>query len=195
MAREIVTWCDPCMGRDERTPGQEETITLGSQRKPRVLALCPPHRDEYVKPLEALLEEFGAPADGAQPARRVAAGSPGPQKTLLDFTQSGTRKGRVPEGGDRGAICLWCPLTYAGDGSGLIRHLESAHGLPRSIKEVFGNGPCPRCGKGVQLLGAHQAKTHPELGHSVTAAYRWARDNGDPYGRYAEVLAKAKVLG
>jgi len=191
VAREIVTWCDPCMGRDERTPGREETVALGG--KPRVLALCGPHRDEYVKPLEALLEEFGAPVEGAAPKGSKRAPQGG-EKTLLDFAANGTRKGRQPEG-DRGAKCLWCPLTYAGDGSGLIRHLEATHGLPRSIKMVFGNGACPVCGKAVQLLGSHQTRVHPELGESVTAAYLWAKDNGDPYGRYAEVLSRAKVIG
>ena len=194
MAREIVTWCDPCMGHEERTPGEEVTITLGSP-SPRVLALCGPHRDEYVKPLAALLEEFGAPVEGAAPkgSKRVVPATGGPEKTLLDFTQTGTRKGKKPEG-DRGSQCLWCPLAYAGDGSGLANHLHTAHGLPRSLKQVFGNGACPVCGKFTQLLGAHLSRVHPEF-TSMTAAYLWAKENGDPYGRYAEVLSRAKVIG
>lgn len=190
MAREIVTWCDPCMGRDERTPGREETLMVGG--KPRVLALCDADRDQYVKPLEALLEEFGAPAEAPgkrTTPTRIAAGNPGAEATLQMFTLTGTRKGRKPEGG-RTAECMFCPLNYSGD-AGLIRHLHKAHGLPDKLREVFA-GPCPICGKAYELVGAHIHKSHADLGlANIAQGYAWAKENGDPHGVFAALAARA----
>jgi hypothetical protein len=185
MAREIVTWCDPCIGTDQRTPGREVAITLGTG-KPRVIAVCDAHEAEYVKPLEALLSEFGSPVDGSP---KGIAGSDAPRH-LLDFQISGTRKGRTPEG-ERTSQCLWCPLTFASDGSGLLGHIEKVHGLPRSLKDAFGPA-CPVCGNAYELLGSHVKKSHGC--ESITDAFLMARENGDPHGVYETVLARAKVI-
>lgn len=189
MAREIVTWCDPCMERDERVPGREHTVALDGTA-PKVVALCDSDEAQYLKPLAALLGEFGAPVEGkaAQPAASTSGDMP---RHLLDFNIGGQRRGRTPGNGERAAQCLWCPLSFSNDGSGLLQHLERVHGLPRSLREAFGP-ECPLCGTAFEILGGHLKKTHHYA--SVTEGFLAAREAGDPHGIYAKILAKAPVI-
>jgi len=202
MAKEIVIWCDPCLAEDVRTPSREYRLAVGTVTK--TVDLCDAHADQFVKPVSTLLEEYGATVEVATAKKitqkRHAAGSnrstgPLPEVTLLTFQQTGVRKGKTPEG-DREAQCLWCPMDYSVDGSGFRRHLETAHGLTGGFLKIFGGVPCPVCGKtGFTSLGAHLTRSHPEADFkSQTQAFIWARDNGDPHGSYATVLAKAPIL-
>lgn len=209
MARDIVIWCDPCLAEDVRTPAMESVValTLGEIKSPlpRVLATCEAHADQYLKPLAALLEEFGSPVEVPEQAGRggkkrsqqvsIPAGPSGPQqdRTLFMLEQNGSRKGKPPTG-PRGNQCLWCPLSYSNDGGGFSRHLKVAHGF-NGMKEAFG-GVCPVCGEGqYELMGAHTKKAHAELGFAtIPEAFLWARDNGDPHGVYAEILERKGSL-
>lgn len=191
MAKEIVTWCDPCLAQDMRTPSRQYGPFLG-----KTIDLCDPHAEEFVKPLQALVEEFGAPveltlAKGRHPSARVS--PQGAQATLLSFGETGIRKGRKPPEAGRQWKCLWCPMDYAAD-SGFRAHLASLHGLAQGLA-VFSSVPCPLCGIELHSLGSHITRGHTDLGfRNVTEAFIWARDNGDPHGSYAALLAKAPVL-
>lgn len=203
MAKEIVIWCDPCLAEDVRTPSREYRLAVGTVTK--TVDLCDAHADQFVKPVSTLLEEYGAVVEVAAASKKItqkrhAAGSnrstgPLPEVTLLTFQQTGVRKGKTPSG-DRDSQCLWCPMDYSGDGSGFRRHLETAHGLEGGFSTVFGSVPCPICGKeGLSSIGAHLSRSHADFGFkSITQAFMWARDNGDPHGSYATVLAKAPIL-
>lgn len=182
MAREIVVWCDPCMGQEMRTAGVEITVAIQTD-KPKMLAMCQEHLDSLVKPLASILEEFGAsiPDDTAK-------GRSGRQ-SLSDLA-AGKRHGREPS--SRPNQCLWCDLTYSQSG-GFARHLKVAHGFT-GLTEAF-SGPCPVCGEGpYDLLGSHVSRAHPDLPTHTTAPFEWARDNGDPFGVYAETAARQGSL-
>lgn len=66
MARELVThiWCDMCLSPGE---GKEPTYTKGEElpavtiapMKPRLLALCEPHRKEWYDPFKDLVARLG----------------------------------------------------------------------------------------------------------------------------------------
>lgn len=181
MAREIVVWCDPCMREEVRTVGSE--VQVGIDSEPRILALCESHNAEFIKPLAALIDEFGASINGGASNARV-----GRQGASLASQQ---RKGRTPVAG-RPNQCLWCPLSYS-TGSGFSRHLKVEHGF-NGLSEAFG-GPCPVCGEGpYDTLGGHLVRSHPDLPTHPTAPFEWARDNGDPHGIYAATVQKKGSL-
>lgn len=192
MAREIVTWCDPCLAQDERSPGREMVVRV--ENITRVMAMCGPHEDQYLKPLAALLEEYGVPAE-AQPAPAPAkpAGAAQQRATaLLTAAQvTGTRKGKTPA--ERGAHCLWCSLTYSSDGGGLGRHVRTIHGYD-GVKEAYGR-LCPLCGESYDILQAHLRKSHEEFGFGhLSQAFLWAKDNGDPFGAYEAAVNRQPSL-
>jgi hypothetical protein len=67
MAREVVThiWCDVCNEDDQRTPGEElPPIQFSPQMKPRVLALCEPHKKEWYDSFKELLVNVGQLVEG-----------------------------------------------------------------------------------------------------------------------------------
>lgn len=205
MARDLVFWCDPCMKEDIRTPGMEisgalnVTGDLKKSLKPKILAMCPEHLDQFAKPLVALFEEMGIdvdlPVTKARPARPVSASPIGNQheQTILNFEVGGIRKGKAPAG-PRGNQCLWCPLSYSSDGGGFSRHLKVHHGFT-GIKEAFG-GICPICGGGqFDALMSHIKKVHDDMGfETIPQAMLWARDNSDPYGVYEETVNRKGSL-
>lgn len=60
MAREIqtFTWCDVCLENEERTDAIEVSVQMDAL-KPRVIAMCEPHRKQFIDPLRDLLIEHG----------------------------------------------------------------------------------------------------------------------------------------
>jgi hypothetical protein len=209
MAREIVIWCDPCMEEDVRTAGRESAVgvTMGAAKPGawKTVAMCENHEDQYLKALVHLLDEFGVNLEvasartpkGAAPAgARLRASTVGPrsEQLILGYQQTGARHGRAPASGKRDAECLWCPLTYSGDGSGFGRHLKVVHGFD-GLREAFG-GKCPVCGEGpFELMLSHVKKSHPEYGFEyISQPFTWARDNGDPHGVYAEKMEQVGSL-
>lgn len=204
MAREIVIWCDACLNEDVRTPAVEHSagldIALVKPVATQTVALCTDHTDQLLKPLAAILEEFGSPIEveaSPPPTGRRKVSTTGRQDPEMMASQNanGTRKGKPPASGVRGSDCLWCDLSYtSGSGGGFQRHLKVVHGF-EGFHEAFG-GPCPVCGEGpyTQML-AHVSKSHPEMGFtSAVQPFMWARDNGDPHGIYAATLARKGSL-
>lgn len=194
MAREIVLLCDPCLGQDIRTEGQEWTLGVREgvtgEVKPKVLALCTDHLDQLVKPVAALLDEFGENPEGiARPRGRQG-------KIEAATLAMQTRKGRPPANGREDHLnqCLWCELTYSGNAGGFGRHLRVVHGYA-GLTEAFG-GLCPVCGEGpFQQMMSHMNKAHAEMGFKVLSQpFTWARDNGDPHGVYAAKLTQEPSL-
>lgn len=187
MAREIVALCDVHLSRDERVPGREYRVGVAGRWVS--LDLCDGCHEEVLRPFVALVEDFGAPVEPvAQAQSRVRAA--GSSAARLEASLSvGTRMGKAPAG-ERNKPCLWCALDYAG-GSGLLRHLRTIHGFA-SADEAYGQ-TCPVCGRecgGARGLGLHVRRSH-QFG-SLAEAFVWARDNADPYGVCATVLAGAQ---
>lgn len=207
MAREIVVLCDPCLAEDVRTAAVESTVAveIGAVKpnaKLKALALCERHQTELLKPLADVLNEFGVAVDGSPKApapldgerRSGRGGRVTAEELAANAAATGKRKGRQPTG-ERLAQCLWCELAYtAKSGSGFMRHLRVNHGF-HGFVEAFG-GLCPLCGEGpYDLMLAHVQKTHPEFGFIVVSQpFLWARDNGDPYGQYAERVERKGSL-
>lgn len=168
---EIRVWCDT--EHAVRRPGDTTVPIAVNGQPPRTVDLCAACSAALLDPLVALLEKHGAPVEPAQPA------------------PTGARKGRTPEGG-RPVQCLWCPATFtASSVGGFNRHLRVEHGLP-TTSDLF--TVCPICGKdGLSTMGRHLANQHPEYDFTgVTAAYLYARGQGDPHNGYARAIVQAE---
>lgn len=196
MAREVIlkVWCDPCSAEGVQSEAEEHTVglLLGSVGpvQPKVLAMCPEHRKALADDLAAMVAEYGQEVDmPTQKAPAKKKGASSDQDRLMVSARAGIRHGKPPSG-PRLNECLWCELTYAGDGGGFHRHLKVIHGFT-GFTEAFG-GLCPVCGQGpYDLMNSHVRKSHPELDFvGVSEPFTWARDNGDPHGQYAERLAR-----
>lgn len=168
MVTEIVRWCSIHYARDEKVTAQGVALSVGG--KPQILDVCPECFDEYVKPLKALLDEYGTPSEGQAPKKVPAAATGavgGPQY----------RYG-----------CLWCRKAYTTD-TGLMLHIRGEHNIQGKGREVWGT-VCPVCGIEHGILGMHTAKVHD--GMTITQALMWARDNDDPHKVFAKVFGKVK---
>jgi hypothetical protein len=179
VAREFVVWCDPCMGEDQRTPGKEITIAIDG-KPARIAAYCPHHEDQIIKPLAAILEEFGETVEAMTTGKSGRGGPRSPEA----LGRNGVRHGKPP-GRGRPNQCLWCDLSYSSDGGGFGRHLKVAHGFAGFV-EAFG-GTCPVCGDGeFEAMMAHIKRSHADMNFvAIAEPFIWARDHGDPHGVYA----------
>jgi hypothetical protein len=92
------------------------------------------------------------------------------------------------EAGDGRAMCIWCWKSYSVSTS-LRAHLREDHGF-KDVAEAFGP-KCPVCPMMAKRLGSHVTKSHPEFAH-ISAAFVWAKENGDPQGAFAARLAAGK---
>lgn len=130
MAREIVIsiWCDPCLTLDDvHTEGEElPPITIGNS-KPRVMAMCKEHRENFYEPFVEALNQMGALADHLgtekRPAkvRSAAASSP----SMASETPSGLR-----------IVCPSCDRT-AKNVSSLTTHMRTTH--KTRLRDVLGD--------------------------------------------------------
>jgi hypothetical protein len=186
MATEIIRWCDVHMSRDERVTGTEVKLSIGGN-PPKSLDLCPGCRDELIKPIEALLAEHGASVPLPAPK-----GHRGPRKAV---PAPALLPGVVPADADtdRPHACLWCPATFTSQ-EGLLGHMMRKHGTSDRAGDVWGK-VCPVCGHESEgrSSGTHIGQAHRDYGFpSVSQAFMWARDNGDPHGVYAITYAKGQ---
>jgi hypothetical protein len=193
MAQEIqvLTWCDGLkqgnpgdfvVRHSPRVEGITRTFAVDG-RPPKNVDLCDPCNDEMtLAELRACLKESGVSVEagkGLPVERRPARG--GGAATVARSAMGGIRNGRPPQGA-RQALCLWCPLDYTK--SGWLGHIQKHHGFT-GIKDALGH-QCPVCGQdGFDMVSVHITRHHAEFATSATAAFIWARDNGDPYGVYA----------
>lgn len=148
------------------------TVPIGFDGVWKTLDWCPQCLAEIVA-LRRLWDEAGIDID---PPRR-GPGKPSPKGSA--------RPGRKTDN-PQDKQCLWCVESYAAD-TGLSGHLERQHGLPKSLREVFGI-QCPLCGDKHNGLGGHTIRAHNV---NVSQAFVRARGQGDPFGVVAKVMAKA----
>jgi len=157
------------------------TVPIGFDGVWKELDWCKPCQDEPISlsALRELWEERGI--DVEAPKRRGRPPGHVPKS-------EGRGPGRpVPES-EKDKQCLWCVEKYAAD-SGYTAHLNTKHGLPKSLVDVFGN-QCPLCGDtGLGRLGAH-CKSEHNVSH-ISQAFIRARGNGDQYKVVERVMAKA----
>jgi len=192
MALQIIErrWCDGIKlgapGEDwvvrhppEAIEGSTRTYALDGG-KPKNVDLCDPCDQELtLAELRVCLREFGQLAGSTK-------SKPGPKgnhaDTVAKFVATGQRNGRTPKDGKRREQCLWCPLHYTGSGWG--NHVQKEHGF-EGLKDALG-GQCPKCGEGgFETVSVHIQRTHAREFDSISEAFLWARDNGDPHGVYA----------
>jgi hypothetical protein len=161
----ITVTCDKCKG-----PDADEYTVHNSKGKAVVLDLDKACFEEVYGSGLALADDKGvAPGKGPKVAPK--------QQPTRD--KSGTR------------ICLVCPETRASDG-GILNHMQTEHGFPMSIPEVFGN-VCPLDGKEYPPGSHHLAKQHKDLGH-ISQAFAKAKEDGDPHGVVAARIAELEKL-
>jgi len=181
MAQEIVRLCDVCLADDVRANAQPLTVQLGGPA--RLLDLCDEHRDVFVKPLAALLAEYGQPVPG-QPAKR-----PYRRSTTSSPAASARSEAAASTDGDSSHLCPFCQTGYA-EASALRKHLNARHGAP-GIYELTG-GDCPVCGLARPASGRYAMRAHIDAEHglpTISRAIDAARIAGDPFGVVARVLA------
>lgn len=142
MAQEIVTWCDPCMERNEaRTPGTTYTLQIGPN-PPRDVDLCDEDKKIFLSPITELLDRLGSPV------------TPSARST----SQIGLRRPRGP----RIMTCLLCPSAFGSD-SALRSHYAAQHHLTAAGARI--GTECPVCGEDLHRqrhLLTHVAEAHPE---------------------------------
>jgi len=189
---EINVWCDGLkLGADGdfvtrhelQTPADTRRFALDG-RPAKSVDLCDDCDDvTTLAELREIIRRFGVVPEGKKGPgatdRQMAAGG-GAAATATKYALTGSRHGRTPRG-PRSEQCLWCPLDYTS--SGWLSHLQKQHGFG-GTKDALGS-QCPVCGAdGFDMVSVHISRIHPEF-PSTTAAFIWARDNGDPYGVYA----------
>jgi hypothetical protein len=134
MAREIsvLIWCDPCMEHGVREPAVDElTITIVGvmQSKARTLAVCEPHRKEYVDPLvEQLTRNSSLPDAQPRQVKKHAVAERGAQPAGEDGTQAALR-------GGGGHFCPVCQHELSTD-AGVRGHCIREHG--KSLQQIQG---------------------------------------------------------
>ncbi|MEV8373028.1 hypothetical protein AB0P21_09840 [Kribbella sp. NPDC056861] len=181
----IERWCDNHGGSEEH-PAEERTYALND--RPRLADTCNPCDENMsMAQMRAFLAEFGRPVPSEAKAGRVKPNSA--QHNAMVAAATGSRKGRKPtEGAHRRHQCLWCVLDYAAS-SAFTKHLKDLHGFDSSA-DAFGR-VCPVCAQtDIEMMGGHASRSHADIASTASELFVWARENGDPYGIYAERLAQ-----
>lgn len=184
MARAIIvhTWCDPCLAED-KTVDATELAPLALPEvpgsKPRVVALCPEHRQALYQPLVDLLVEHGQTVDqSGNPA-----GQRGPKKKRAADT-------RDPQ---------TCPVKGCGheapNRQALASHARQIHdeSLP-ALEGVPLPYVCPECGyrsSRPQGIGAHRRAAHGVVG--AVSAGKQDDAQGDLLAEQSSAEGEAKA--
>lgn len=153
--REVVTrvWCDVCAKESLWNEGEEVPAVVIGTLKPRVVALCEPHRKELFDPFQEVLTDLGQIVPDA-----LMGGSP--------------RKG---VGGRPSVEQLTCPACghVSPNKSALTSHTKNMHDA--SIEELRGEPlpyECPECQRKFgrpQGMAAHRRTVHGVPGQDVHA--------------------------
>lgn len=187
MAQEIqvITWCDVCAddSPDARQPADPYRVRI-DDGPDMTVDLCVRHDETLLAPLRKLLAVHGHRPDAPAPARRGRPRTASTPEERAKFSRPTT--------------CLWCGEAFAMSNQ-FSRHLVRAHGFPDTnatgadVAGIFG-GRCPYCGHGTPTpaaFGVHIAAHHPGRPAAMSSAFIAARDDGDPAGVVAPVLALA----
>lgn len=205
MATEIILnrWCDGVklsgstdwVLRHEIQTAPATVRTHALDGKPaRNVDLCDPCDEEMtLAELRVCLREFGVALEAGKNGKKSAA-STAPvdhdplRIKVINAARTGKRHGREPDH-PRTDQCIWCPLNYTR--TGFAGHVKKDHGF-KNLKEAVGTR-CPVCGvDGFEILSGHAVRAHEAK--SVTDLFLWARDNGDPFGVYAERRAAGQNI-
>lgn len=173
---QVVATCDKCGGANA-----DEYTEENSKGKLVVLDLdkpCHDWREELrqkaeliLAPLVTLADEKGVTPDKAKAQTK-------PQTKPKAITPPSERPGN--------RVCLVCPATRTSN-TGILNHMQDAHGFPHSIPKIYGN-VCPLDGEIQDGLARHVGQLHKEFAH-ITEAFVWAKENGDPHGIVAARIA------
>lgn len=207
----VTEVCDRHMHAGKEVEG--EVVVIGVDGVWYAVAGCKQHKARELDPIRALCEELGRKLEGdARTLKRLLKLATGADSASVHAlpTASATpviqpaevakSNGQVKRKGRGGKVsakprrhhCLWCEGDHTFTSStGLLIHLETKHGLPKSVVDVFGLD-CPLCGTHAELkLGVHMQQRH--RGITVSEAFLKAKDN-DKHGIAEPVFAKVPVL-
>lgn len=124
MARELQVkiWCDPCATQDLRTEGVETPLVTIGGNKPRMVALCEPHRKELYDPFAEIITNLGVTMDQIESNRapkrvKAKSGSDAPPPSQMPGSSTGK--------------AIKCPLGDCDETrkspSGVADHLRKHH--------------------------------------------------------------------
>lgn len=185
MARELVThiWCDACLATPEGeepvyTKAEELPPTTMGAMKPRLLALCEPHRKEYYDPFRELLQRLGQVVPDTGPrAVSAAPAAPGrkvwpcPVPTCPRHTQPFSNKTSRSSHAQRehGATITQLRQQYPGAPSS---ETDQEQGVLLHDQGVLAGEPIT--GEGQHNLGKPPAVTHTKCDQpGCDAEYVW----------------------
>lgn len=194
MAQEVRVdiWCDGLklggdgdfvVRHDPRVEAFTRPPIALDGKAPKHVDLCDLCNSELtLDELREVLKQFGVVPAGKGPSSRPGQAASSPAREVAHNALNGARAGRDRGAGVKTFVCIWCPLDYSQ--SGWLSHIQKKHGFS-GIKEAVGH-QCPVCGTdGFDTLSVHISRTHDEF-DSITDAFHWAKDNGDPYGVWAK---------
>lgn len=189
MAKEIVTWCDKHMAREEHVAATTFPLTFG--RDSYTIDLCEGCAKELITPLEELVRELGVTeksAAPAKPAKASAASEPPARQGRPSTHPEKLLAGPHP--------CPVCSADYTDRTQGALgQHLVTQHGLTPAM--TVGT-TCPVCNMGHELskgLATHSVLHRDQmLGGESGLLGLWflAQRDGDPHGVVAGRVAAVR---
>lgn len=199
MAREIVTlthvWCDVCLRDGQQVEAEELPPVSIGKLKPRLLALCEPHRKELFDPFREVVSDLGQIVPSSVqlglPGSTIASASdqgiwPCPDPDCEHHSQPYTHRQSLRNHAREKHGCT-------------IPELEAKHGVPdagavgqpsalslarMNEQPTAQQVDCPECGKvyrypeyrqPTRALGVHRAKVHGVKGQGKVKAGKTQR--------------------
>jgi len=193
---ELVTVTLVCDNEDAHPeqPVQGETHHVVIDGDPIDIETCPICKVTLLD----RIRELGRPVNGRKrtpPRGEVPTATP--VRELTPVPDVAPSKGAKDKGGpnrrsapgDTEYPCLWCDHEPLKTNTGIGLHVNSVHGLSKSVTELY-ELTCPLCGEeSTYKLGIHMMTKHGGL--TVPEAFKLARSEGDQYGVVARILSKA----
>jgi hypothetical protein len=171
MARDMITWCDPCSDRNERVEGLTRRIDIGSGL--HEVDMCDDCHDEQLKPLEELVLAHGRSIDVGPSLEKV--GCPFCDRKLTSMRNLAKHVDNI-----HSSMAEAFVNTMLGSDS----RSRTTTSAPPTVEHAARTGrtaplDCPECGKvchGPQGLAAHikwhksDTQNCPECGESMRSS-------------------------
>lgn len=136
MAREIElrVWCDPCMQIDgERVEGEEMLPIIIGRAKPKVIAMCTQHKEDFWDPFVEAIQKMGETQEALSVERvRKAPGTATTAPAARKLPGSEERNGlQCPLKGEIAAQhdMAECAQTGLASLKSVQSHLRTVHGM------------------------------------------------------------------
>src|SRR3954453_22174019 len=159
MARQIVVMCDVHLEQGQRVEAQELPPITVEGKGPRVLALCPEHKQDYYDPFVELVEDLGLETPEKNPTRAAPEEAQPPTSngkeataTETDDSAGGSEKQDVSE-------------SQREDPAQVIAESPTMSALPDEADAARWECPVDDCDKSYSASGEHRAEDLKRLGN------------------------------